>query len=107
MEKIRNNEQVVRLLDNSVTAEEVGNEFTRGEYMRHSITVVSPGDSPTPVPVQIQVSGDGDTWFDFGDPISSPGFVHLDGFYPWVRAARDNTTNPVTVLCNSGWNDPR
>lgn len=104
------NEQTVKLLLNSVTASEVGDAFTRGEYLKHfvSVTVPDDGEDPgTPVAIQLQVSGDAETWFDFGAPVTAPGFAHIDGFYPWIRAKRDATLNPVTVRLESGWSQPR
>jgi hypothetical protein len=104
------NEQAVLLLSGSVVANEVGDAFTRGEYLKHFVQVTVPddGEDPgTPVAIQLQVSGDSVTWFDLGAPVSAPGFAHVDGFYPWIRAKRDNTSNPVTVRLESGWSQPR
>ena len=104
------NEQTVRLLLNSETANEIGDAYTRGEYLKHFVQVTVPdsGGSPgVPVTIQLQVSGDAETWFDLGAPVTAPGFAHVDGFYPWIRATRDNTTNSVTVRLESGWSQPR
>lgn len=110
MSKIATNEQTVKLLLNSVVANEVGNAFSRGEYLKHFVQVTVPdvdGDPGPSVSIQLQVSGDAETWFDLGAPVAAPGFAHVDGFYPWIRAKRDNTTNPVTVRLESGWSQPR
>lgn len=100
----RTNTQAIDLLKASVVANQVGDEFTRGEYLKHFLQVTG---GATPVAVQLQVSGDAVTWFDHGPPVSSPGYLCVEGYFPWMRAKRDGTTNTVSVLLESGWSQPR
>ena len=83
----------------SVTANEEGPGLTRVRYPEHFIQSRCPG---TAVEVNIQFSVDNVNWVDSGVTLTGNDYIFLDLYVPYIRAVRDNTTNPVTVLINSG-----
>jgi hypothetical protein len=93
------NSQIL-LFTNDDTANNVSDGFSRDTFCKHFVQVTCSG---TAVAVDIEFSADGVNWLDSGITITGNDYIEIDMFVPYMRAVRDNTTNPVTVKIYSGW----